>query len=85
VTLDGWSDFVFENDYSLMPLEEVEQHIHQYKHLPGVPSEKEVRENGVNVGEMQSKLLEKIEELTLYVIRLQKQVHDLENDRVKNE
>jgi hypothetical protein len=62
-----------------MPLDEVERHIHQYKHLPGIPSEEEVRTNGVNLGEMQSKLLQKIEELTLHVIRLQKHIDDLEN------
>ncbi len=74
-----WSDFVFEDDYKLMPLEKLEKHIKNNKSLPGIPTEKEVKENGVEVGEMQSKLLEKVEELTLYVIELKK-----ENDELKN-
>lgn len=69
----GWSDFVFEDDYRLPSLEEVEAHINAYKHLPGIPSAKEVEANGVSLGEMQSKLLQKIEELTLYVIELKKE------------
>ena len=64
VTTSGWADFVFNEGYDLMPLNEVEQHIHTHKHLPGIPSEQEVLENGVSVGEMQAKLLQKIEELT---------------------
>jgi hypothetical protein len=77
VTLAGWADFVFEEEYPLRSLEEVEQHVRQYKHLPDIPSEKEVRENGVEVGEMQVKLLQKIEELTLYVIELKKENYKL--------
>ncbi|MFC1617354.1 hypothetical protein ACFL2K_03950 [Candidatus Margulisiibacteriota bacterium] len=68
-----WSDFVFEDDYNLMPLAEVENKIKKQKHLPGIPSEAEVKKNGVSVGEMQAKLLQKIEELTLYVIELKKE------------
>ncbi len=74
----AWSDFVFEEDYSLKPLNEVEQFIKTNKHLPEIPSEKEVKENGVSLGEMQSKLLQKVEELTLYMIDLKK-----ENDALK--
>jgi hypothetical protein len=73
VTLDGWSDFVFSSDHNLMPLSNVEQHIKTNKSLPGIPTEKEVLENGVSLGEMQAKFLEKIEELTLYVIDLKKE------------
>ncbi|RMG25795.1 MAG: hypothetical protein D6732_22025 [Methanobacteriota archaeon] len=69
----GWSDFVFEEDYRLPPLEEVEQYIQQNGHLPGIPSAKEVAANGVSLGEMQARLLQKIEELTLYVIELKKE------------
>lgn len=68
----GWSDFVFDKDYKLPTLEEVEDHINKHKHLPDIPSEKEVKENGVSLGEMQAKLLQKIEELTLYVIEQDK-------------
>ena len=64
-----WSDFVFDKEYKLLPLEEVKAHIEEYKHLPDVPSEKQVLEEGIDVAEMQAKLLQKIEELTLYVIQ----------------
>jgi len=78
VTLTGWPDFVFAKEYKLRSLEEVETYINKNKHLPDVPSEKEVLENGVNVGEMNSTLLRKIEELTLYMIELKK-----ENEQMK--
>jgi len=75
----GWSDFVFSNDYKLMPLDKLEKHIKANKSLPGIPTEKEVVENGVNLGEMQAKFLEKIEELTLYVIELKKENEELKS------
>ncbi|HMM03766.1 MULTISPECIES: hypothetical protein [unclassified Dysgonomonas] len=74
----GWSDFVFAPDYRLPTLSEVERYIKEKQHLPDVPSEKEVIENGISVGAMQAKLLQKIEELTLYVIDLKK-----ENEEIK--
>ncbi len=77
----NWSDFVFADDYKLMPLDELEKSIKQNRHLPGIPSEKEVAENGVRLGEMQSKLLQKIEELTLYLIELKKE-NDLLRQRM---
>jgi len=77
VSLNGWSDFVFENDYSLMPLAELDQFIKVQKHLPGVPSAEEVLTNGNNLGEMDAILLQKIEELTLYVIELKKENESL--------
>lgn len=77
VTLDGWSDYVFEVDYRLRPLSEVEAFVKTHKHLPGIPSEKEIIENGLSVGEMNKKMMEKIEELTLYVIELQKEIESL--------
>ena len=64
----SWSDFVFDPDYDLPTLEEVAQHIAENGHLPEIPSEAEVTENGINLGEMDAKLLQKIEELTLYMI-----------------
>lgn len=77
VSLSGWSDFVFAEDYPLMPLPEVEAFINQHKHLPGVPSEEEVLSGGSNLGEMDAILLQKIEELTLYVIQLKKENEEL--------
>ena len=71
-------DRVFEADYALMPLEELAAYIAQHKHLPGVPGEAEMLEQGVNLGEMQATLLQKIEELTLHVMALKQ-----ENDRLK--
>ncbi|WP_421877520.1 hypothetical protein [Marinoscillum sp.] len=82
VEASGWSDFVFENDYELRTLEEVEQHINENGHLPEIPSEAEVAENGINLGEMDSKLLQKIEELTLYMIQMNKEMAGL---KAKNE
>ena len=76
----GWSDYVFHPAYRLKPLGEVAAYIQQNHHLPDIPSDAEVRENGVSLGEMQSKLLAKIEELTLHVI----QEHD-RNDRLERQ
>ena len=77
VTTSGWSDFVFNRDYNLKDLAEVEKFIEENNHLPGIPSEKEVLENGIQVGEMNAKLLQKIEELTLYMIEQNKETKKL--------
>jgi hypothetical protein len=82
VNTDSWSDYVFEDDYLLTPIEEVEDFIAKNKHLPGVPSEKEVVENGINLGEMDATLLMKIEELTLYVIELKKEIEILKKENI---
>ena len=76
IDLEVWSDYVFEEGYELKPLAEVKQFITENGHLPNFPSEKEVIENGVDLGDMNRLLLEKIEELTLYIIT---QNEDLEN------
>lgn len=73
------SDHVFENDYKLKPLSEVENFVTKNKHLPEIPSAKQFKENGYNIGEMDDLLLRKIEELTLYIIALEKKVKKLEN------
>jgi hypothetical protein len=72
VTTAAWSDYVFNEDYKLRSLKEVNQYTKENKHLPEIPSAKEVIENGQNLGEMNALLLKKIEELTLYVIELKK-------------
>ncbi|MCR5193389.1 MAG: hypothetical protein K6D59_08800 [Bacteroidales bacterium] len=77
VTLDGWSDYVFDEGYHLPSLYELEKYVATNRHLPDIPSAKEVDENGVDLGEMNAKLLQKVEELTLYVIDLQKQIDEL--------
>ena len=88
VMTNVWSDFVFETDYELRTLEEVEQHINDKGHLPEIPSEAEVTENGINLGEMNAKLLQKIEELTLYMIdvnkRVKTQAAEIENLKSEN-
>ena len=70
----GWADYVFAEDYRLAPLAEVEEHIREKKHLPGIPSAAEVAEHGVSMGDMQARLLSKVEELTLHLIAQQKQL-----------
>jgi hypothetical protein len=70
----GWPDYVFANNYQLRPLADVEKFIQQNKHLPNIPAAAEIEKNGLEVGDMQKRMMEKIEELTLYVIELQKQV-----------
>jgi hypothetical protein len=69
-----WADYVFQKDYSLLPLGEVEKFIHQYQHLPEVPTATEVAKDGVDLGSNQVVLLKKIEELTLYLIEQNKQL-----------
>lgn len=69
----GGADFVFDDDHNLRSLSEVETFIKLNKHLPDIPTAKEVEQNGVSLGEMQTKLLQKIEELTLYMIELKKE------------
>ena len=73
----SWADYVFKEDYKLMPIEEVEEFISSNGHLPDVPSEKEVLKNGTDVAKMDEILLRKIEELTLYIIEQQKQINSL--------
>jgi hypothetical protein len=66
-------DYVFEKDYNLPSLENIQNYIGRHKHLPGVPSAKALEENGINVGGMNMVLLKKVEELTLYVIELKEE------------
>lgn len=76
-TLDGWPDYVFNDNYNLRPLKELENYIQVNKHLPEIPSEKEVLEQGVKLGEMNALLVKKVEELTLYIISMQKEIEVL--------
>lgn len=72
--IGSWPDYVFEPDYKLPTLSEVEQFIQKNKHLPDMPSAKEVGEKGIDVGDSQAGLLKKIEELTLYIIEMDKKI-----------
>lgn len=73
----SWPDYVFESDYKLMPLADLEKSIRQNKHLPNVPSAAEVDAHGINMGVMSKAYMEKIEELTLYIIQLKKEIDQL--------
>jgi hypothetical protein len=81
VTLAGWPDFVFDKDYKLPTLSEVAQFITENQHLPNVPSAAEVEANGLNLGEMNAILVLKVEELTLYILDLQKQINELKTNK----
>lgn len=75
--IDSWPDFVFGKNYKLMNLYELEQYINANRHLPQVPSAEDVSASGIDLGEMNAILLQKVEELTLYIIELQKQIDEL--------
>ncbi len=77
----GWCDFVFDNNYSLIPLNELKSYIEANKHLPGIPTEKEVQENDIDLAKMNKLLLQKVEELTLYIIKQQEQIDQLKNNQ----
>ena len=83
VKTQGWCDYVFDNDYKLPNLNELEKYIKTHKHLPDIPSETEVTENGIDVAQMNKLLLQKVEELTLYIIDLQKQI-EKQNREIEN-
>ena len=85
VEMGNAADYVFDEEYDLKPLDEVEAFVKSNKHLPGVPSASEFKENGMNVSEMSNLLLEKVEELTLHMIRMQKEIDQLreENNALK--
>ena len=74
------ADFVFADDYRLRPLSEVEAFITENKHLPEIQSAQEMQENGVSVSELQTKLLQKIEELTLYLIQQEETIQELRQE-----
>jgi len=72
-----WADYVFDKNYVLPSLGDLAAFIKENKHLPGIPTAAEVEKNGIDLGATQAKLLEKIEQLTLYTIELQKQIDEL--------
>lgn len=80
VKANVWADYVFKKDYKLRTLDEVEKHIQEKGHLPNIPSAEKVVKEGINLGEMDAKLLEKIEELTLYSIEQNKQLKSQEKE-----
>ncbi len=83
IEINAGADYVFEKDYELLPLSQVKGFIKDNKHLPDIPSEKEMQENGLNVNEFQINLLKKVEELTLYIIQQDDKINKLEKELVK--
>ncbi|MAU15624.1 MAG: hypothetical protein CMH48_09930 [Muricauda sp.] len=78
VDQDTWPDYVFEKNYRLPSLEEIKKHIEEKGHLPNIPSAEEIQANGLELGEMNKRLLEKIEELTLYILQQEERIKILE-------
>jgi len=87
VTQSGWPDYVFSPFFKLKPLSQVGQFIDQYKHLPGMPSAKKIAEEGIDVGATETVIVRKIEELTLYMIEMKKEIAILrsENAQIKRQ
>lgn len=83
VTASNWADYVFDKNYELKPLAEVEAFINENRHLPNIPSAKDISEQGNNMGDTDRLLLEKIEELTLYIIAQEKRIKELEEKNDK--
>lgn len=83
VKTNVWADDVLSMDYNLMPLTEVEQYINEKRKLPDVPSESEVKESGINVAMLDALLLRKIEEMTLYLIQLNKRIESMEQENAE--
>ncbi len=79
----GWADYVFEKNYQLPSLNDVEKFILQNKHLPNIPSAAEIEKNGLHLGDTQKRMMEKIEELTLYIIQQQKEIDALK-EKINN-
>ena len=73
------ADYVFDKSYNLRPLNELSSYIEENQHLPEIPSAEEMQQNGVNMNELQMQLLQKVEELTLYVIQQDKRIQELES------
>ncbi|MBU2554215.1 MAG: hypothetical protein KKF98_07115 [Bacteroidetes bacterium] len=79
VTTDiDWFDYVFDKDYQLMPLHQLEAFVNEHHHLPDMPTEQQVHEEGLDIAQMNALLLKKVEELTLYIIEQEKRIEQLE-------
>lgn len=77
IDLTGWSDYVFEKNYTLPSLKELKTYIDENHHLPGLPSEKELVKSGLDVAEMNKTLTKKVEELTLYILKMNEEIEKL--------
>jgi hypothetical protein len=85
VELINWPDYVFKKTYHLRPLQEVESFIQNNHRLPDIPSAAEIEKNGLQLGDMQKRIMEKIEELTLYILQQQKEIEQLKKHLPKTE
>ena len=81
VVENGWADYVFDKEYKLLSLEEVEEFVRDNKHLPNIPSAREIEEKGLALGDLQKRMMEKIEELTLYIIQLKRDIDELKSTK----
>lgn len=79
IVTSNWADYVFDPQYELMSLPDLRQYIAQHQHLPNIPAAEEVKANGLSVAQMQVKLMEKVEELTLYILELEAEMQELKN------
>lgn len=80
VVESGWADYVFKDDYNLMPIADLKDFISKHDRLPGMPTAEEVQKNGVGLADTTQKLVSKVEELTLYVIELKEQNESLKKE-----
>jgi hypothetical protein len=78
-----WADYVFNKDYKLMPIAELEKFVVENKHLPNIPAGNEIEKNGLDVGTVQAKQMEKIEELTLYILEMNKKMQEQDKKMVE--
>ncbi|MBN9283919.1 MULTISPECIES: hypothetical protein [unclassified Flavobacterium] len=79
----NWSDFVFDKDHNLVSLYEVEKYILKNRHLPNIPSAEKLIKDGLDIAEMQARQMEKIEELTLYLIEMRKEIDSLKKENLE--
>jgi len=85
VATDGWADFVFDKNYQNMSLSDLEKFITENHHLPGLPTASQVEKDGIHLGEMNKALLQKIEELTLHMIAMDKEMNLLKSSKLKKQ
>ena len=82
VQLSGnWPDYVFDKKYNLLSFDELRKYIAINKHLPNIPAATDVQKNGIELGDMQKRMMEKIEELTLYVLELEKEIKEMKKQK----
>ncbi len=80
---DIWPDYVFKKEYKMKTLNDLEKYVNTNNHLPGIPSANEVKKEGISIGEMQTKQMEKIEELTLYMLQMNKEIQNLKAENIE--